>query len=83
MPTRLCWTIRTAPGPACFTWRAPVERALAAQDMVDAELRVWGLGGLRIADASIMRTRVAGATKAPVVVIAQKAAAWIAKGMPP
>jgi choline dehydrogenase-like flavoprotein len=42
--------------------------------VVDAQLRVHGIDGLRVVDASVMPTLVGGNTQAPVVAIAEKAA---------
>jgi choline dehydrogenase-like flavoprotein len=45
--------------------------------VVDAEGRVHGVAGLRVADASIMPTVIAGNTNIPAIMVAEKIAASV------
>jgi choline dehydrogenase len=47
------------------------------QAVVDARLRVRGVAGLRVVDASVMPTITSGNTNSPVLMIAERAARWV------
>jgi choline dehydrogenase len=51
-----------------------------AASVVDPELRVRGVSGLRVADASVIPTIIRGHTNAPAIVIGEKAADLIRRG---
>ena len=66
---------------AVITYHHPVGTCKMGTDrdaVVDPELRVHGVNGLRIADASIMPDIISGNTNAPSMMIAEKAADLVA-----
>ena len=49
--------------------------------VVDSHLRVRGVAGLRVVDASVMPTITSGNTSCPTMMIAEKASHWIRQGV--
>ena len=77
-PTRTCWRSSSAPTQTVYH---PTSSCAMGQ-VVDSELRVYGVEGLRVVDASVMPAITRGNTNAPTIMIAEKAADLI-KGATP
>jgi choline dehydrogenase len=68
-----------------YTFHHPVSSCRMGKDslaVVDPQLRVCGLDGLRVVDASIFPSIIGGNTNAAVVMVAEKAADMIAGRRP-
>ena len=48
--------------------------------VLDSQLRVRGIAGLRVVDAGAMPTITSGNTNSPTLMMAEKAADWILSG---
>jgi choline dehydrogenase len=80
-PTKTDAEVRTAIRRSTNTIFHPVGTC-AMGSVVDSSLRVRGLEGLRVVDASVMPTITGGNTNAPTVMIAERAADLIRQRVP-
>jgi len=74
--------LATLAGDIATTIFHPVGTARMGRDgdamaVLDARLRVRGVAGLRVVDASAMPTITSGNTNSPTLMLAEKAAAWV------
>ncbi len=68
-------------GQTCWHPVGTCRMGTGADAVVDAELRVHGMAGLRVADASVMPFHVSSNTNVPAMVIGEKAAELILRGL--
>ncbi|MES2993365.1 MAG: GMC family oxidoreductase N-terminal domain-containing protein [Pseudomonadota bacterium] len=75
------WTLAGDIGTTIFHPVGTAKMGPAADPMavVDARLRVHGVSGLRVVDASVMPRITSGNTNSPTLMIAERAAGWILK----
>jgi choline dehydrogenase len=64
-------------GGTCFHTAGTARMGTDAESVVDPQLRVRGVAGLRVADTSIMPTLVSGNTNGPAMMIGLRAAEFI------
>ena len=64
-------------GQTCWHPVGTCRMGAGADAVVDAELRVHGMAGLRVADASVMPFHVSSNTNVPSMVIGERAADFI------
>ena len=67
-------------GQTCWHPVGTCRMGAGADAVVDAELRVHGMAGLRVADASVMPFHVSSNTNVPAMVIGERAADLILRG---
>jgi choline dehydrogenase len=77
-PKSSCW--RTRDGTV-YHPTSTCKMGVDAMAVVDPELRVHGLDGLRVADASIMPTVVSGNTNAATIMIVEKVSDMVRQRM--
>jgi GMC oxidoreductase len=75
--TTSCLLARGATVAPAITPAVPASCAKQAMAVVDEDLRVQGLDGLRVIDASVMPAVTSTNTNAPTIVVAEKGNAMI------